>query len=119
MEIADTRHQTPDRFSIKEVFVHYDWSSNPSAWVSPYLVINLKPEGYMRDRFGNGGASYETKKHGARQIRIHASEFKLMMDAFSNEVDICHQVLVENGLIPELIEARQKATLKERTSKEG
>lgn len=113
MEIEDTRHVTPDRFSIEGLRVGYDWDSDSKRkWVSRYLVIYLKPEGYLRDRFTSGGSSYETKKHGARRIKINAHEIGQIMDALNNELEICHQVLLEKGLIPELAEARRKAAEK-------
>jgi hypothetical protein len=115
MEIIDSRHVTPDRFSIQKVRVDYDWSEGVRASVSASLIVSLKPEGYMRPRFIEG-TSYETKKHGARQLTIHAHELKKMMEAFSDEVDLCHQVLVENGLMPKLLEARRKAPASDQPS---
>jgi hypothetical protein len=115
MEIIDSRHVTPDRFSIEKVRVDYDWSEGVRASVSASLIVSLKPEGYMRSRFIEG-ASYETKKHGARQLTIRGYELKKMMEAFSDEVDLCHQVLVENGLMPKLLEARRKVPVNDQPS---
>jgi hypothetical protein len=115
MEIIDSRHVTPDRFSIQKVRVDYDWSEGVRASVSASLIVSLKPEGYMRPRFIEG-TSYETKKHGARQLTIHAHELKQMMEAFSNEVDLRHQLLAENGLMPKLAEARRKTSVKQQPS---
>lgn len=113
MEIEDTRSATPDRFSIEDLRVGYDWDTDTERkWVSRYLLIYLKPEGYLRDRFASGGSSYETKKHGARRIKLNADEIAQIMDALKNEVEICHQVLLEKGLIPELAEARRQAAEK-------
>ena len=61
----------------------------------------------MRNRF-NEGQSYETKKHGAQNLKIRAVELKQLMDAFSDEVQLCHKLLLDHDLIPELIEARGK-----------
>jgi hypothetical protein len=116
MEIVDSRHVTPDRFSIEEVRVVYDWSQDEPSYVSSSLIVSLKPEGYLRSRFADGGVSYETKKHGARQLKIHASEFEQMMEAFNEEVKLCHQVLLENGLMPKLAEARPKKPANEQPS---
>jgi hypothetical protein len=108
MEIIDTRHTTPDLFSIKDVRVAYDWSREGAKYVSPTLIVSLEPEGYMRDRFAQGGASYEKKKHGARQIKITGREMKRLIAVFNEEVDLCHQVLLDHGLIPELLKLRTK-----------
>jgi hypothetical protein len=115
MEIIDSRHVTPDRFSIEEILVDYDWSEGKRAYASASLIVYLKPEGYMRTRFIEG-ASYETKKHGARRLIIRAHELKQMTEAFSNEVDLCHQLLAEHGLMPKLAEARRQASVKEHPS---
>jgi nitrate/TMAO reductase-like tetraheme cytochrome c subunit len=115
MEIIDSRHVTPDRFSIEKVRVDYDWSEGAPAYVCASLIVSLKPEGYLRSRFVEG-VSYETKKHGARQLTIRAHELKQMMEAFSNEVDLCHQLLAENGLMPKLAEARREALVNKQPS---
>jgi hypothetical protein len=62
----------------------------------------------MRDRFAQGGASYEKKKHGARQIKITGREMSRLIAAFNEEVDLCHQVLLDHNLISELLELRTK-----------
>jgi hypothetical protein len=107
MEIIDTRHVTPDLYTIEGIHVTYDWSQRP-RYISPTLVISLKPEGYMRSRFSEGGASYETKKHGARQLRITSHELQQLVAAFADEVDLCHEVLLNHKLIPDLAELRRK-----------
>jgi hypothetical protein len=116
MEIIDSRHVTPDLFSIDSIRVTYDWSEHEPKYVSPYLIVSLKPEGYMRTRFADGGASYERKKHGARELKIRANELKQMMDAFSEEVKLCHQLLLDHGLMSELMEARWKISSKKVSS---
>ena len=115
MEIIDSRHVTPDQFSIDNIRVAYDWSDDGSKYVSPHLIISLKPEAYMRTRFSEG-ASYETKKHGARILKIRANELKELMDVLSEEVEICHRLLLDRGLMPELAQARNKSS-KESSSK--
>jgi hypothetical protein len=104
MEINGTRHVTPDLYSIKEVRVEYDWSKSEPKYVAPYLSVSLEPEGYFRDRFAEGGSSYEKKKHGARSFKISAAEFKRLADAFTKEIELCHRLLLEHGLIPELLQ---------------
>lgn len=106
MEIVDTRHVTPDEYSIEEIRVGYNWSRPEPKYVGSYLSISLKPKGYLRNRFSDGGVSYETKKHGAQQLIIHADEIKQMVEAFSDEVTLCHKLLLEHDLVPELIKAR-------------
>jgi hypothetical protein len=116
MEIIDSRHVTPDQFSIDNVRVVYDWSEREPKYVSPYLIVSLKPEGYMRSRFSEGGASYETKKHGARELRIRVNELKQMMDAFSEELKLCHQLLLDHGLMSKLAQARWDMSSRETSS---
>jgi hypothetical protein len=60
----------------------------------------------MRTRFAEGGASYEKKKHGARELRIRGDELKEMMKSYSEEVKLCHQLLLDHGLMQKLAEAR-------------
>jgi hypothetical protein len=69
----------------------------------------------MRSRFAEGGASYEKKKHGARELRIRASELRQIMDAYREEVELCHQLLLEHGLMPKLAEARRTSQEKSST----
>jgi hypothetical protein len=64
-------------------------------------------------RFAEGGQSYETKKHGARELIIRADELAQMMDALGDEVRLCHKVLLDNNLISELKKARQATGLKD------
>jgi|SRR5450631_529764 hypothetical protein len=110
--IADTLHLTAFQLKVR---VDYDWSEGAPAYVCASLIVSLKPEGYLRSRFVEG-VSYETKKHGARQLTIRAHELKQMMEAFSNEVDLCHQLLAENGLMPKLAEARREALVNKQPS---
>jgi hypothetical protein len=106
MEIIDTRHVTPDEYSIEKIHIGYDWSGQEPKYIQPYISLSLKPEGYLRNRFGEGGQSYEKKEHGAQKIKIRASEFQQMVEALNDEVKLCHKVLLDHGLIPALFEAR-------------
>jgi hypothetical protein len=106
MEIIDSRHVTPDDYSVEKVWIGYDRSEQDPKYIQPCVYVSLQPEGYMRDRFGQGGRSYEKKKHGAQQLKIRASEFQRMIDALSEEVKLCRKLLLDHNLIPALIEAR-------------
>lgn len=108
MEIMDTRHVTPDAYSIESIHVGYDWSRSGSRYAQAYLSISLKPEGYFRNRFAEGGESYEVKKHGAEKLKIRADELTEMTNALSEEIKLCHQLLVDHDLMPKLIEARRR-----------
>jgi hypothetical protein len=103
MHIKDTRHATLDDYSITDVQVRCDWSEG-SKHVVPYLNVSVKPQAYERARFD--GSSRETKKTGAREVMIYFHELQKMMDALKDELDLCHQLLLEHDLIPKLVEAR-------------
>ena len=68
--------------------------------------VSLKPEVYRRNRFAEGDQSYEKKKHGAQKLTIRAPELRQMMGAFNHEVAICHTLILEHDLMPELVRAR-------------
>jgi hypothetical protein len=87
-------------------------------YVAPYLLISVKPDYYMRDRFGQGCASYEKKMHGARTLRITLREFQQMADALKDEVELCHRILLEHDLVPKLEDARRAQQARKATSAE-
>lgn len=109
MQIIDTRHVTPDDYCIEKIHVGYNWDRDPK-YVQPYISVSLKPKGYLRSRFAEGGQSYETKKHGAERLIIRAPELQQMMEALTDELQLCHKVILEHDLVPALIEARQERT---------
>lgn len=118
MQIEDTRHVTLDDYEITAVNVGYDWSTHPPKYVERYISITLEPEGYLRDRFDQGGQSYEKKKHGARRLVIRGRELEKIMGALNDEVTLCHQLLLDHGLIPELKIRRSDANQnREKTGK--
>jgi hypothetical protein len=108
MKIIDTRHVTPDDYKIKNVQVKCSWSARDPKYIYPYLTVTLEPEKYFRDRFSQGGASYEKKKHGARELIIGANELRQMMDALNREMQTCYDVILDNDLMPALAEARKQ-----------
>jgi hypothetical protein len=63
MQIEDTRHKTPDDYSVEAVYVGYDWSNHDPKHLARRITLKLKPEPYFRSRFAEGGESYESKKH--------------------------------------------------------
>jgi hypothetical protein len=109
MQIIDTRHVTPDDYSIEKIHVGYDWGHH-SKYVQAYISVALKPDGYHRTRFADGGQSYETKKHGAERLIIRAPELQQMMEALTDELQLCQKVILEHDLVAALIEARHKKT---------
>lgn len=94
MEIIDTRHKSPDTYDFKDISVGYDWSTQDPKYVQRYLTISLDPRIYARDRFE--GQSFEKKKHGARQIKIYASEMQKMIDALNLELAIMSSPFVRS-----------------------
>ena len=109
MQIIDTRHVTPDDYRIEKIHVGYDWGSNPK-YVQPYISVSLKPQPYFRNRFAEGGQSYERKIHGAERLIIRAPELQKMMEALTDELQLCHKVILEHDLVPALIDARHEKT---------
>jgi hypothetical protein len=65
-----------------------------------YLTIDLEPQLYSRNRFE--GSSFEKKKHGARRIIIYFNEFQMILDTIKKEIDLCHRLIQEHGLLGEL-----------------
>ena len=114
MRIKDSRHQTLDDYSIETVQVLTDACRGEHPFVYPYLNVSLKAKPYSRDRFSQGGTSYETKKHGARAIMLGFDELQMLTDAVREEMGLCYDVLNKHGLLRELAQTRDKRQEKSR-----
>jgi hypothetical protein len=108
MKIRDTRHQTLDEYSMRDVTVRFEGGSemireadgSRIPILRPYLDVALKPEPYPRNRFES--SSYEVKKHGAEALFIDCAELEIMVGALKNELAYCYNVLMKNKLLGEL-----------------
>src|SRR5713101_1149216 len=107
MQIIDSRHESPDDYSI--TVVQLGWERWPGDPVSTYLSVSLKPEAYRRSRFE--GSSRETKKHGARRLIITHDELQKMVEALRDELTLCYQVLNEHHLLSKLHDAKKNRAI--------
>jgi len=113
MRIRDTRHQTLDKYSIRDVTVRFEIlgkikqpDGSRTDYVQPYLDVALKPEPYSRRRFE--GDSYEVKKHGAEALFIDCDELETMVGALKKELAYCYSVLRQNDLLGKLAEFKKQ-----------
>jgi hypothetical protein len=109
MKIRDTRHETLDDYSIRDVTVRFEGRGSERIReadgsripiLHPYLDVALKPEPYQRSRFES--SSSEVKKHGAEALFIDCAELEIMVGALKNELAYCYNVLIKNKLLGEL-----------------
>lgn len=106
------RNPTPDKYKIKSIRVSYDVSrfnrdddgnltyhpdGKETLLTDLYLLVDLEPDYYMRDRFIYGH-SYEKKKNPCT-LRIKLSELQEMQQAISSKSEECFQSLLDNGLL--------------------
>src|SRR5713101_2708399 len=102
MRIIDTRHETPDDYTIKDVAVNTEVVHDPGRRRLVYtnVRVSLEPEPYLRNRFALG-QSHEKKKHGARELIISHEELQQMIGALRGELDRCYQFLCDHKLLSE------------------
>jgi hypothetical protein len=95
------RNPTPDKYSIKTIKLECDRNraryvddQTEIVIVTPYLLVELEPQPYFRDRFN--GSSYETKKNPC-SLRIELNELPEIQEAVTDGLRRSLQLLSENG----------------------
>jgi hypothetical protein len=97
MEIIG-RNPTPDKYSIKSIKISYDAGEYEKdgtrrLLACPYLLVELEPQFYRRDR--GFGPSYETKNNPCT-LRIALSEVQEMQQALTGKLEQAIQLLFDN-----------------------
>jgi hypothetical protein len=83
-------------FSIDKIRVHFEHGVTAPGSVHGSLLVSLEPALQRRSR-GFGGSSHEIKKYRAA-LRIELDELKRMIDAITNDLMACRNVLMDHNL---------------------
>ena len=110
------RNPTPDKYSIKDITIGHEktrctLADGTEKWlVDLYLLVDLEPEYYQRDRFAFG-MSYEKKKNPCT-VRIELSELQDMQKAVSEKLEESYQFLHEHDLLNALLNPERGSATK-------